>query len=215
VISTAYPNHGIEALNRGSMVLVGGLSQIIVVFLLLRMERKLAWGAARKQPSSTNSAFTLLPGEWIHFAFRATLTIAVAAGMYRWLSVQNGYWIPITSLIVLRPGLEETVHRGVARGLGTAIGVAVAGLIVAATFHSPWMMTAGVCIFAAGSYTVFSVNYAYFAACLTAYVVFLLSLAGIREEPLITHRIVFTLMGVVLALGLHWTAAWIERGRRP
>ena len=49
-----------------------------------------------------------------------------------------------------------------------------------------------------------------FAACLSGYVVFLLSLAGIREEKLVLHRIFFTALDVGLAFVSHGAEVWIE-----
>lgn len=210
VISTAYAAHGVEALSRGSLILVGGFLQTGLAVAWRQMKAMRPAASGGEQPAQ-KQAQNALPGDaWHLFAIRASVTIAIAAALYRWLSVQNGYWIPVTSLIVMRPGLRETLQRGTGRAVGTLLGVAVAALMVSATSHSAWVMTAGVVLFAWGSYALFRVSYAYFAACLTAYVVFLLSLAGIREEPLIVHRILFTLIGAALSLGTHWIPAWLR-----
>jgi uncharacterized membrane protein YccC len=129
-----------------------------------------------------------------------TVALAIATAIDRWLSAQNNYWIPMTVLIVLRPDHYQTIERGIARMLGTIAGAALAGLIIIVATHNPWILGAGIVLFAWGSYSLFYANYAYFAVCLTAYVVLLLSLAGVSPHPLILHRIAFTAIGGALAL---------------
>jgi uncharacterized membrane protein YccC len=68
-----------------------------------------------------------------------------------------------------------------------------------------------VVLFAWASYTLLNVNYAYFAVFLTAYVVFLLSLAGVSQQPLVMHHVLFTAMGGALALGMHALSAHREQ----
>ena len=120
----------------------------------------------------------------------------------------------MTSLIVIRPALRDSLQRGFERGLGTLAGIVAAALIIAATSHSPWVLAAGVTVFAWGSYALFQVDYAWFAVTLTAYVVFLLSLAGIHEKPLIMHRVLFTLCGIGVALLTHLAVNYLLRSRQ-
>jgi uncharacterized membrane protein YccC len=47
------------------------------------------------------------------------------------------------------------------------------------------------------------VNYAAFAACITAYVIFLLSLAGLPGREVAIHRAEATLIGGALAMLVH------------
>jgi uncharacterized membrane protein YccC len=163
---------------------------------------------------------------------RAAVTIAIAASLYRSLPQQNGYWIPVTALIVLRPDLHQTLTRGVARLAGTVTGAAVGTALVLLLPSLPslpplhglrselellassqWILAGGIVLFAGASYALFQVNYAYYAFFLTGYVVFLLSLAGVGAESLIVHRAVFTAVGGALPLATYWSLVAGEKMR--
>jgi len=198
VISTAYPVQGLQVLGRGLLILAGGLLQAGVTALVCRVAaagipewRGVAIPASAMQPISIVGA---------------TLAIAFATALYEWIwrgGAQNAYWIPMTALIVLRSQLGQTVQRGMARTLGTMIGASLATVIVSAASPGPWVLATGVILFAWASYTLLNVNYTYFAVFLTGYVVFLLSLAGVSEHPLVIQRVLFTALGGALALGMH------------
>ena len=213
VISTGYPERGLQSLVRGSLVLAGGLLQTAVIVLWWRLEKAVA-------PNSRSQAATQAAAQpasddlpWWLFPLRAALTLAASVALYKWLSIQNGYWLPMTALIVIRRGFQDAVQRGLARVAGTITGAAVASLIVHIAPPSPWIGAAGVVLFAWGCYTLLWVSYAHFAMCLTSYLAFLFSLAGLDEEGVIVRRVVFTAMGGALAFLVHWIAERIARKR--
>jgi len=202
VISTAYPAHGLQALNRGCLILAGGLLQAMVTALACRIAGSSIseWSGIQLEAPSPRIS-----------AIRATLAIAIAAALCQWLSAgassQNAYWMPMTALIVLRSKFGQTVQRGIARTVGTMIGASLATVIVTAAPPGQWVLALGVVLFAWASYTLLNVNYAYFAVFLTGYVVFLMSLAGVSRHPLVMHRVLFTALGGALALGIHALSA--------
>lgn len=214
-ISTAYPAQGHQVLTRGSLVLAGGLLQLASVALLWRLAGERCQRDLNDQQDAESPVHTaraaLLESEKRRYAVRAAVTLAIAAILYRWLSAQNAYWIPMTALIVMRPTLQETVQRGIARTTGTIIGAALATLIVTEFSSGPRFLVAGTVAFAWISYALVYVNYAYFATSLTAYVVFLLSLAGLREQPLVVHRLMFTALGGSLNFAGYLLAAYLSR----
>ena len=204
IIATAYPAQGIHFVSRGDFILTGGLLQIAIVFVLWRLI-----GTPNPVLSSPGSS------ELHHhrpYPIRAMITLAVAAALYREISVMHGYWIPMTAVIVIRPGLEEMLQRGFARILGTIIGAAVATLIANLTHAVPYVSALLVAVFAWICYCVIWVNYAAFALSLTSYVVFLLSLAGLGQNAVILHRVAFTLIGgAVSFIGHAVFRGWASR----
>ncbi len=217
VISTAYPASGWDALVRGSFVLLGGLAQAGII--------QLSWAIAGvKSPnmgtgnplgscSATGVSDVLHPRSCLFvFAVRASLTLAAAALLYRWWHIPNGYWIPMTAAIVLRPDLHQTLARGLARILGTLVGAALATLVVALSRPGPVALALLIITSAWLCYTLLWANYAAFAICLTAYVVFLLSLAGLPEMFVVAHRSLNTVLGGALAVITHWLFfTWEQR----
>jgi hypothetical protein len=213
VISTAYPAHGLGALTRGSMVLAGGLLQMFFVLAFWQISGSVTppfGGVSQNGEPETFSNAVL--GSWMERvqAFRAAMVLAIAAALYRWLALPNGYWIPMTAAIVMKGTLRQTFQRGLARIVGFA-GAALATLIAAGLRPDPWILAALVVIFAGSCYLLIYVNYATFAVCLTSYVVFLLALTGLPESGLIAHRSLSTVLGGAVALAVHAAFSPIEK----
>ena len=53
----------------------------------------------------------------------------VSTEIYRHFGFANGYWIPMTALLVLRPGLSDTASRAIARTIGTLAGAVLGQLL--------------------------------------------------------------------------------------
>ena len=149
-------------------------------------------------------------------ALRLAVTVGLATGLYRAVGLERGYWITLTALIVLRPEFHDTMARGLARIAGTLGGAALATLIV-------WLYPPGhaalvglILVFVYGCYALFRINYAVFAVCLTAYVIFLLMLSGVGEMTAATLRAIYTIAGGALALLAYavWPT-WAGRGAKP
>jgi uncharacterized membrane protein YccC len=116
------------------------------------------------------------------------------------LPIQRGYWITLTTLLVLRPDFTTTLSRGVARIAGTIVGVVAATAIVVAVPDTPHITLGLAVLFAAISYAAFQINYGLFSLTVTAYVVFLLALVGTPEATAVQNRLVATVIGGLLAM---------------
>ena len=219
VISAAYPQYGLQALTRGSYVLAGGLVQMAIVLIVWKIQ---GHAGPVMGGSSTDEERQLLAhamsADWGRRlqAIRTAIILAIASAAYLYLALPNGYWIPMTAAIVTKPELRQTFQRGFARVIGTLAGAALATLIASALRPVPWILAALVVIFAWVCYALIYVNYAAFAVSVTAYVVFILALAGLPETALISHRLLNTLLGGVIALIVHamfspWEQSWDER----
>jgi hypothetical protein len=213
VISTAYPAHGLGALTRGSLVLAGGLLQMLCVLAFWKISGSVtpAFGGANGGEPETLSKALREAGNQRVQAVRAALVLGIAAALYRWLALPNAYWIPMTAAIVMKGTLRQTFQRGLARIIGTLAGAALATLIAATLRPDPWILAGLVVIFTGSCYLLIYVNYATFAVCLTSYVVFLLALAGLPENDVIAHRSLSTILGGAVALAVHAAFSGIEK----
>jgi uncharacterized membrane protein YccC len=128
------------------------------------------------------------------------LVVMAAAEVYRHLNFLSGYWIPMTTLLVVRADLAQTLTRGVMRVAGTVLGAGVAGLIAAHLHPTPAVLAALIVFFMWWAYSLLNVNYALFTLNLTAYIVFLLSLSGLPPAEVVHRRAAYTLLGGALAL---------------
>jgi len=139
-------------------------------------------------------------------AIRLGITLAIAATLARFFSLQHGYWVPLTALLVLKPDFSTTFVRGFARGLGTGLGAALATLLVAAFAPSQIALTVLAVVLACGAYAIFAANYVLFSMLVTALVVVLVSFAGTPPFTASVDRIIDTVIGVALAMGAY--AVW-------
>ena len=138
----------------------------------------------------------------VAYALRLMVTVGVSTEIYRRLHFSSGYWIPMTAVLVLKPGLADTASRAIARTLGTVAGAWALSLLVAHTTPSPLALAALTLIFAWLSFATVNVNYALFAVFITGYIVFLLSLAQIPGAEIAHRRALCTALGGAIALAV-------------
>ncbi|MGW2677832.1 FUSC family protein [Streptomyces sp. NPDC001436] len=112
----------------------------------------------------------------------------------------HGYWAPMASVMVMRPDFTQTWSRAVARFGGTLAGVGVATGIV--QLVRPGMYLSGLlAVVCAGlMFALMRTGYAVSQVCVSAYVVFLLGMGGLRWDQTVPDRIALTLVGGVLAM---------------
>lgn len=82
-------------------------------------------------------------------------------------------------------------------------------MLVTSTHPRHSLLAFFVVIFSWLAYALRFVNYAAFAACITAYVVFALSLVGLPGHEVILHRVISTVIGGALALAANLLFSWL------
>ena len=205
-----YPVSPQAALTRGVLTLGGGLLQTLVISSIWRVRGQASTGggpveAARTDPP-TIPAWKVLrgnlsPGSRVgRYAWQLCLALALAVVAYHWLGLVNGYWVPMTVAIVLKPGFQQTFARSLARMAGTLLGAGVATLLAATLRPGPGTLAVLVVAFAWFCYALLNVNYGLYAVGITSYVVFLLAMVGLPETDVVIHRAVNTALGGALAL---------------
>ena len=157
-----------------------------------------------------------------HLSWRAptgryAVVLALSVGgldlISRRLDLPNGYWAPMTLLILLKPAFRDTLKRGVQRILGTLGGAGVATLAAAYLRPSEPLTAALITASAFGAYVLLRVNYLAYSLCMTAYIAFMLTLAGIPEPVVAVNRVIGTVAGGAAALAVHSAWAASERWR--
>ncbi|MEU9255071.1 FUSC family protein [Streptomyces sp. NPDC048270] len=139
------------------------------------------------------------------------LTAVACAGLVigRALPLGHAYWAPMASVMVMRPDFTQTYSRAVARFGGTLVGVAVATGIV--QLAQPGMYLSGfLAVLSAGlMYVLMRTGYAVSQVFVSAYVVFLLGMGGVRWDQTVPDRVALTLVGGLLAMiGYALYPAW-------
>ena len=124
----------------------------------------------------------------------------MASVLFTQLPLERGYWVALTTLVVLRPDYRGTMSRGIERILGTLVGSVAATVIAAQLRPGPWTLVVLVGVFAFLSVATLRASYPIFAAFLTCYVVFLISLTGLPSSAAGLDRLVDTAVGGLLAM---------------
>ncbi|MFJ5261000.1 FUSC family protein [Streptomyces sp. NPDC088387] len=133
-------------------------------------------------------------------AVRVSAVAAVGYLLGTALPLGHGYWVPLASVMIMRPDFSETYSRAVARFAGTLVGVAVAtGVLQAA--GSGTLLAGGLAV-ASAALMYLLMRTGQFAAqgCIAAYVVFLLGMGGEEWTQTVPERVVLTLLGGLLAM---------------
>lgn len=139
----------------------------------------------------------------LRHAVRVSAVAALGETIGLLLPFNHGYWAPLTAVMVMRPDFSQTYARGVARVLGTVLGVGVASGILLLFAPDMWV-SAGLAVASIGfAYLTMRTGYAAMSACVAGYVVFLLATDGAPLADTAWQRIGETVLGGVLALAAY------------
>jgi uncharacterized membrane protein YccC len=143
---------------------------------------------------------------WRSLHFRHALRLAVAVGFAVWLAdflaVERGYWIGITTAVILQPYLATTWQRALERVAGSVLGGVAAG-VLSLVLPGPLSVAAAVFPLAAAAMAVRGVNYTLFVFLLTPQFVLIAELfqTGMAPSlPLAGLRALDSVLGGVLGL---------------
>jgi hypothetical protein len=203
VIATSYPASLAGAATRAEFLLVGGFAQAIVLSLA-----HVAW---RRAPSSGEPSEPPAPGYAVHLA----IGLGLAMTLERAFQMRYGYWVPMTTLLVLRPGTRQTMLRAFSRTLGTLGGLALASAIIGSLHPTRPVIAALVVTAAAGTYLFQKASYGLFSCCVTVYAVAVLAFLGQTGHDVAVARIIATLVGAAIGLGVQLVdsiVVIVERG---
>ncbi|HVU62080.1 MAG TPA: FUSC family protein [Mycobacteriales bacterium] len=137
-------------------------------------------------------------------AFRHALRLAVllpaAEAISRAVPGERGYWVTLTALVVLKPDYAATTQRGVARIVGTAVGVVAAAALVETAHPNGALLSVLIVFTAWAAYSCLVASYALYSVAITALVVLLLAPLGGGGLSTVGDRGLDTLVGGGLAL---------------
>lgn len=217
LVTSAFPFSPKAGAQRGLLIFTGGIVQLLCSALMLRLFRDLGrhifelTGYVRAEEQALRRVYLAavlsmrhrrLRNSALPYATRLAVVLAVSTEIYHRLNFASGYWIPMTALLVLRPGITDTASRAIARTVGTLAGAVLSSIFLAHVHFAPWGLAIMVVVFTWLSYSLLNVNYALFSICLTSYIVFLLSLIDLPGPEIAHRRFVCTALGGVIALSV-------------
>ena len=154
-------------------------------------------------------------GALVRFIARATVLQLIGVAVFKYFDLRLGYWLPLTTLVVLQPDYGATRLRAGQRVVGTLAGSAVASLLL-------WLSLPPGVLLAAMAATMFGFafwlkrNYAIAVFFITLFVVLITEISTKVTVAFTVERLVATGAGGLLALlaaQLFWPV-W-ERQRFP
>jgi len=150
----------------------------------------------------------------LRHAARVALVCGVDVVLIFLLNIDHGYWLLMTSLIVLQPHVSGTMRRGIER-IGGTVGGGILAAVLAATLHSQLATAAVLFPLALLALAFLPVSYAVFAFFLTpAFVLAWLPWSG--DWRLAIVRTINTIAGAVLSLlAMAFLFPSYERDRAP
>jgi len=233
IISSGFPGGVHYAIGRASMVILGGALQMLVFATTYRFYRR----NRIVQPPHPHPFFVRLRDrydqlwvdlrraiheihtkETLSYIARLSITLVLATLFYRRHHLPNGYWAPMTAILVLRPEWTNTVSRGAARLLGTVAG---ATIVVLNAMYLPldiWMVFALVIVCAWATFALQAVNYALFSFFLTLYIVYSFRFGGFSQPAAAHFRVMNTSIGggIAMAVDIAWLfVAWLRAREHP
>ncbi len=141
-------------------------------------------------------------------ALRLALVVAIDVLLIHYIRIGHGYWLAMTSIIVLQPYTGETVRRSGERVLGTVAGAVLAALF-AASIHGQAGIIAVVTVGATFAVALYTVDYAWYCFFLTPTIV-LMTLPYLRDWHFAVVRMGMTGLGALVAV-LAMLLLWPER----
>lgn len=151
-------------------------------------------------PLATLRAHLTLSSVAMRHALRCGVCLAIAVAIARHADLDHGFWLPMTTAIVLKPDFVGTFSFGMLRVAGTLFGLLGATLLldVAGTHAVLLLGCFALLCFAFRLLT--TVHYAIGVAALTGLIVILLHFEGDASGSTVVARIVGTAGGAALAL---------------
>ena len=224
-VADAYPADMMGALGRAGLVFTGGVLQIVLVTTAWVLVGKSAIIREHDGTERWQDLFAVMGhrltghSDTLRIAVATAILAVLTTVMTKTAHIPNGYWIPVTALIILKPQSDKTVERVVFRICGTVAGAGIATLIAAVLRPDESLLAVLVVGLAGLAYSMQRSGYAAFVASVTACVAFLVSLAGLPEIEVVEHRIIATVIGGLLALvtavGVEAWDRYARRGTQP
>jgi uncharacterized membrane protein YccC len=156
------------------------------------------------EPSTTQDWVDSFRENWtfgsimMRHALRMAVVGAVDVVLIRTIHITHGFWLAMTSIIVLQPYGSGTVRKSMQR-VGGTVGGGILAALLAASIHSESGIIAVITACSVLTLATYAIDYGWYSFFLTPTFV-LLSLPYLRDWRYAGVRIVTTLMGAVTAI---------------
>ncbi len=132
-------------------------------------------------------------------ALRLGVTVTFAVVVTRLLGIHQGFWVPLTVILVLKPDFGGSRKMAIDRTLATLAGGGVAAVVVAFVLNI-YALYAIVIITAVIAFSELAYNYRWGVTFLTIFIIALLNLSDPGNWVLAVERVLYTAIGGALAI---------------
>ena len=131
----------------------------------------------------------------ILFAVIRAAALAIAVAISFGLKLPNAYWMPMATIIAMKPSLQRSALIAEQRIAGTVVGAAVAALVLLAVDNRTALEVIVVVLVALGA-SIHGVNYAWYTAALAGAILIAADVPHPADLADQGRRILFTFAGV-------------------
>lgn len=156
--------------------------------------------------AAVEEASALFDWPLVKHAIRLAAVLMVGTLVARSLGLGNGYWVPMTALVVVKGDFTGTVMSGAERIVGTLVGAGLVTFLAAHILPGKGVLIVVSLALAWGTYTTFRANYSLYSVFLTSTVVVMFALLGSPVNSTALERVIATVVGggVALVLFVAW-----------
>jgi uncharacterized membrane protein YccC len=185
-----------HAAGLSALAIAGGLAQAVLIEI---------WPQRRGHPRARETVRSQLT--WgspvLRHAIRLATAVGLGVALARFRDVPQGYWIPLTVLMVLRPELAHTYTRAAERVVGIVVGVTVA-TTVAAIWHPAGYVAAILAVLCLGvAYATSALGYLAVSGGVAAAIVFMIDISGTATRAMMADRLTAIVIGGALAIWMY------------
>ncbi len=185
---------------------------VLVSFLLRRLPPPVgeAPSAAQTPPHAGPKVPITVRSPMIYLALLRATGTALVAGLAWGSGMAYPQWAPIVVIGSVRPDQMAALRLTTQRVVGTVLGAGLADVVLL-WVQNPVVLAGFAVTGVFLAFTVKDVNYTFFVFFLTTLILLLLNL----PTPGPTHaalRVLTTLVGAAVALGISWLSAWLAQG---
>ncbi len=146
----------------------------------------------------------------ILFALIRAIAVSIAVAIAFGLQLSNAYWMPIAVIIAMKPDLQQSTFVAVQRVVGTALGAAVAALVLL-TVHNRTALEVIVVVLFGLAAAIRFVNFAWYTAALAGALLIAMDVPHPTNLASEGRRILFTLAGVGIAVIVMFLADRLQK----
>jgi uncharacterized membrane protein YccC len=139
-------------------------------------------------------------------ALAVTIAVAIAFG----LQLPNADWMPIATIVAMKPNLQQAQLVAAQRLVGAFLGALLAAFVLL-TASDKNVLAVIIVALAAAAGAIRFVNYAFYSAAVAALVLIATDLPHPSNLSAEGRRVIFTFIGVGIALGVTLLAGVLQK----